>query len=211
MVHPGHVLAHRDVRGPASSKEKTLYQNDYDTAAVLTDIAKEHHSSIVSLMHTRKMPGESAWYEISGSTGLTGAVDGTLILRRQVDKSTKNGFLSLFVDGRDIPDPQEYALTKGEYGQLVFDGQAWKKLLTEKKRAICELLQHVPDGMTIEQIAERLGKNLHTTRIQVGQLRKNGTIERIGRNLYIPTGYSIQAELVDNEDDADVAEDDEEC
>jgi len=62
--------------------------------------------AILVVHHLRKMSADDPLDEISGSTGLTGGVDGILVLK--CDRGAADAYLH--VTGRDIEEDQEYAL-----------------------------------------------------------------------------------------------------
>jgi RecA-family ATPase len=88
------------------TRGQNVYQEDYAALEELLPLAAEHEVAIVVVHHTRKMAAADPLDEISGSTGLTGGVDGVLVLKRDRGKADA----VLHVDGRDIEEPAEYAL-----------------------------------------------------------------------------------------------------
>jgi hypothetical protein len=99
----------------ASPSVRTQYEGDYAALAPLKRLADVHRVSILVIHHLRKTSGQDVLDEITGSTGLVGAVDGILVLKRVREQ----GEATLFVTGRDLP---EQSLS------LVFDAEAtqWK-------------------------------------------------------------------------------------
>lgn len=91
-----------------AARARTQYEGDYAALAPLKQIADRAHICILVIHHLRKAPGQDVLDEITGSTGLTGAVDGLLVLKRA--REQEQG--TLFVTGRDI---QEQSLS------LLFD------------------------------------------------------------------------------------------
>lgn len=108
--HPGARLVVVDtlkkVR-PQSSPNRSLYEVDYEALEPLLPIAAEYGVAIVIVHHARKTPGDGdVLDEVSGSTGLTGGVDGILVLKRERGKHDA----TLFTTGRDVEEDQELAL-----------------------------------------------------------------------------------------------------
>ena len=83
-----------------------LYSEDYAALERLLPLAADHGVSILVVHHLRKMDADDPLDTISGSTGLSGGVDGTLILKRERGKADAY----LHVDGRDVEEPVELAL-----------------------------------------------------------------------------------------------------
>ena len=83
------------------------YESEYEALAPLKTLADTYRVSILAVHHLRKMAAADVLDEITGSTGLTGVVDGALILKRERGQSDA----TLFVTGRDTEQEQQFALT----------------------------------------------------------------------------------------------------
>jgi len=84
----------RDATGEANA-----YANDYREVNVLKKLADKHRIAVLLIHHLRKQADDDPVNMISGTTGLTGAVDGIYILQK--DKRT--GSAAKFIaTGRDI-------------------------------------------------------------------------------------------------------------
>jgi RecA-family ATPase len=70
------------VRAPGSSKSSP-YQNDHDALAGLQRLAEELGIAVVVNHHDRKMDAEDVFDTVSGTLGLTGAVDTILVLAKK--------------------------------------------------------------------------------------------------------------------------------
>jgi len=75
------------------------YEGDYAALTPLKRLAEAHHLALVLVHHLRKAGASDVIDEITGSTGLAGAADAILVLKRE--RGQEQG--SLFVTGRDIP------------------------------------------------------------------------------------------------------------
>lgn len=75
------------------------YANDYNDLAFLKEIADKNHIAILLVHHLRKQRDDDPLNMLSGSTGLSGAVDTVFILSRP--KRTDN-LATLYCSGRDI-------------------------------------------------------------------------------------------------------------
>jgi len=85
----------------------TQYEGDYEALTPLKRLADAYHVSILAVHHLRKTGASDVLDEITGSTGMTGAVDGTLILKRERGQAEA----TLFVTGRDIEREQQLTLS----------------------------------------------------------------------------------------------------
>lgn len=75
------------------------YESDYDDLTFLKEIANKNHIAILLVHHLRKQRDDDPLNMISGSTGLSGAVDTVFVLSRP--KRTDN-LATLYCSGRDI-------------------------------------------------------------------------------------------------------------
>ncbi len=88
--------------------------------------------------HLRKTGAADVLDEITGSTGMTGAVDGTLILKRERGQMDA----TLFVTGRDVEREQELALRfEAETAQWRLLGSAEEVGRTRARKEILDLLR----------------------------------------------------------------------
>ena len=110
------------VRNTTNAAGKSgIYANDYDDISSIKRLADENKIAIILVHHLRKMKDTSdPFNEISGSTGITGAADTNLILKRERGK--EEGIL--LINGRDV-EFQKFT--------LAFENQKWT--LIEKKNA----------------------------------------------------------------------------
>lgn len=90
------------------NETESSYGSDYAEIVPLKSLAEQLGISIVLVHHLRKTADSDPFNMISGSTGLSGATDGQLVLKK--DKRC-GGQAVLYVTGRDVED-QELSLTK---------------------------------------------------------------------------------------------------
>ena len=90
------------------NETESSYGSDYAEIVPLKALAEQLGITIVLVHHLRKAADSDPFNMISGSTGLSGATDGQLVLKK--DKRC-GGQAVLYVTGRDIED-QELSLTR---------------------------------------------------------------------------------------------------
>ena len=90
------------------------YASDYTDLGMLKRFADEHAITLLVVHHTRKMGSADIFDTVSGTTGITGSADQTMVLAR-VNRC--DGSATLSVTGRDV----EYA----EY-KLRFNNCRWE-------------------------------------------------------------------------------------
>ena len=105
---PETVLAVIDTlqRIRAVGNEANPYASDYRDLGVLKELADRHRIAILLIHHLRKLNDEDPMNMISGTTGISGATDTNLVLK----KGKRSGSAAtLYCTGRDI-EYQELAL-----------------------------------------------------------------------------------------------------
>ncbi len=92
-----------DVFGAVKPKRQgdDIFKGDYESLKSLRDFAAAHRIAILMLHHTRKQPDTNDWInKMSGSTGLTAAVDTLWMLKRERGSEE----MQLYTTGRDVRD-----------------------------------------------------------------------------------------------------------
>ena len=84
-----------------STTENYSYSADYDVISTFKRLADAHGITVVIVHHTRKEDAGDAFNMVSGTMGLNGAADGTLVLYKPVRCGDE---ALLQVTGRDLPD-----------------------------------------------------------------------------------------------------------
>lgn len=86
------------VRG-SQSRTDSCYSHDYKEIGKLKDFADNHKIAIVVIHHLRKQRDSDVFNQVSGSTGLIGSADATIILNKAEDKK-----VILCAKGRDTEE-----------------------------------------------------------------------------------------------------------
>jgi hypothetical protein len=166
------------IRSQAKLRGKDIYAEDYSALEELLPLAHKHHVAIVVVHHLRKMAAADPVDEISSSTGLTAGVDGFLILRRTPGSKGP----TLYVDGRDIEEPTEYALIwTVNTATWTIEGDADEVHMSKERADILLTLNRRREYMTPREVTDAMGpsakynnvKYLMWTMLGDGQLLKN--------------------------------------
>jgi AAA domain len=166
---------------PEQDSRASVYGNDYAAVQEIKALADKYQTAILMLHHLRKGTSNDPVEEISGSTGLTGAVDTIWVLKR--DRTQADGVL--FVTGRDIEE-QEIALQFDKStGLWTALGDAEEYRTTEERRAIRKVLQEAGDALTPKQIADTLDKPINTIKQTLRRMAEAGTVGKKGYGLYV--------------------------
>ena len=167
-----------------SKKNQTHYERDYHDLSRIKALAEKYNLSALVVHHLRKMSAEDIFDTISGTLGLTGAVDSTLILTR----SSRN--TELHIDGRDV-EKDEYAL-KFNPDNLSWKiiGKAHEVKSTDQKQRLYNALKEADNALSPKEIAGTTGLSSSYVRKTLPKLVEEGDITKIGYGKYIYRGNS---------------------
>lgn len=153
------------------------YDADYAALAPLQQLAGELGVCIVVIHHLRKMTGDDPLDMISGTTGLTGAVDNILVLSRG-----SNG-VTLYGRGREIEEIET---------ALEMDQGAWKVLgpasevrRSEEREAIINVLADAGKPMGPKAIADALKADTANIKQLLFKMAKDGEVQKKSRGQYV--------------------------
>lgn len=155
---------------PRENVGQTLYGQDYDSIQPLSELTKKWNVALIVNHHLNKMrDADDPMDLISGSTGLTGAVDNAFVVK----KGRGDADAVLFTCGRDIED-KKLALSL-QYPCWVLLGDADEYTASQDRHAIMECLRDAP-GSTPAQVADHLGKNPASIKVLMWRMGKDGLI-----------------------------------
>jgi hypothetical protein len=156
------------------TRGQNVYQEDYAALEELLPLAAAHEVAIVVVHHTRKMAAADPLDEISGSTGLTGGVDGVLVLKRDRGKADA----VLHVDGRDIEEPAEYALKwDAETAGWTIVGDAEEYRMSEERKEILGVLVEAGEFLGPGEVADVLGKPRNTIKQRLWHMAQDRQVD----------------------------------
>ena len=158
--HPDARLVVVDTLQKIRPKETNggLYAQDYNAVSPLTDLSSKYNIAIVVIHHLNKRQNSEDPMElISGTTGLTGGVDSTIVVKRK--RGENQAVMHLY--GRDMEDTDIALDFTG--GSWVWLGNEKQVRMSEDRQAIIDFLKTTPDQKP-NDIAKTLGKNQSTIR-----------------------------------------------
>lgn len=97
------------------------YSSDYEDAGALKALADRNGICLLVIHYLRKMADDDPFNRLSGTNGLAGAADGTLILMRN---KRQDGTAALYATGRDIEDVEE---------ELEFSDCRWSRTVPPER------------------------------------------------------------------------------
>jgi hypothetical protein len=161
---------------------KSAYAIDYEVGELFKPLARQFHAAIVLVMHNRKMSAEDPFQLVSGTQGMTGGVDNVIVMRRERGRMDA----ALFVDGRDIEEQQELALTFSD-GFWHSSGSVAEAKRSQSREEILGAIKFLGLDAKSKRIAEQLEskeygavRRMLTKMVHAGELKNEGGI-------YMPT------------------------
>lgn len=161
------------------------YEADYAAMAPAKKLADRYGIAVVLVHHVRKAASEDFLAEVSGTNGVAGAADTTLVLKR--GRGSADGVLH--VTGRDV-DEAEYAMAfhAAEGAWRLLDGPAEDHMLGDTRAAILRYLREQIDPQMPKTIAEALGINRDTVKKTCARMAADGQLSSWVSGKYSPLG-----------------------
>lgn len=158
----------------------SAYEGDYAAVGAIKRLADNYSVPFVLVHHVRKMGSEDFLAEVSGTNGIAGAADATLVLKRA--RGQADGVL--YVTGRDV-DENEYALSfntdNGTWSLL--DGPADEHQTTDTRAAILRYLRANP-GSGPRAVAESTGLGEPNVKATCRRMLADGLLTSDGKARY---------------------------
>ena len=173
------------IRRPRSNGQ-SLYDYDYESVEPLIELAIEFNVAILLVHHMNKLPPDAAdpLDLVSGSTGLTAAVDTVMLVRRERGRMDA----ALFVTGRDVEEADRALVWNEQIGTWSIEGDADEFRRTRERSDIVALLAaNATEEWTARQISTELNKRYDATRQALSRLERAGEITRVRRGVYQDT------------------------
>lgn len=179
------------VRG-AGRRNGNAYAEDYEVINQLKMVADRHQVAVLVVTHVRKMAAVDFLEQVSGTNGIAGAADCTIVLSRP--RSETSGALN--ITGRDVEEATYAVVWRPEVGRWDLDGDGLAEASSAARRAevssglgdrsveILAYLDQHPEGVRAGQVAEHLGVAADNVRQPLRRLTDTGRINNPRRGLY---------------------------
>jgi IclR helix-turn-helix domain len=166
------------VREP-KKRDESNYDADYNAVLALRELANRHGIAIVLVHHLRKADADDAFDTVSGTLGLTGAVDSVLIIKRD-----SNGNIILHGRGRDLPPVERVMTFNAEACTWTLGGDAADVRRSQERAAVLAAVEEADTPVGPRDIAAATGMKSANVRYLLGQLVKEGAVEKAGYGKY---------------------------
>lgn len=172
-------------RSPAKSKG-SAYEQDYEQLTEVKSMADHYGASVLALHHTRKSAAEDVFDEISGTLGIAGAADGSMVLARARGKNEG----TLAMTGRDIEEQTLAVEFVPETFTWKSHGNAEQRYTGELQKKIVDYLRREGAARFVKDIAAHLEKyeasEIESVRKVVARLCDMKVLRREGNAFSFP-------------------------
>lgn len=160
------------------ARDETQYEADYRAAGMLKRLADETGVAILVVHHVRKMEADDPFDMVSGTNGLTGAVDTILVLKRD------SGGVTLYGRGRDIEEIELALQFDKDVCRWRVLGTAQEVHRSDERKAILAALSCAVEPMTPREIADVTDHPYGATRKLLFGMVRDEEVRRVGRGKY---------------------------
>ena len=169
---------------PRTSGKRNMYDVDYEAVEPFVGLASKHKTAIVIVHHLNQAPDPADPYDaFSGSSGLTAAVEGILLLTRQ--RGEADAYLT--VDGKDIKERQELALKwDAPACTWAIQGDAEEYKMSKARQEIRQVVEGAEGPVTPTYVADALGKSFNTVKKTMWEMSRDGQLSSKGNGRYTP-------------------------
>lgn len=161
------------IRGKGNAK-RNAYDEDYEALQPIAALGEELGISFLVIHHTNKRDSSDALDLVSGSTGLTGAVDNVLVMQKergQIDAK-------LTVIPRE-EEEQELALSfDAQLVTWILEGQAAEIAKTEEREQVLDVLRGSEHPLRAKDIAIALSRPANNITQLLFKMKKEGKVSQ---------------------------------
>jgi len=177
---------------PTSSRSDNPYETDYLAVKGLQGLASRYNVAIVIVHHTRKSGSEVDSFEkVSGTLGLSGGADTTIVLDRDGNGAT------LYGRGRDVEEIESAVEFDRETCRWQVQGAASEVRRSDERSLLLELLYEAKEPMSPTDLADQTGKRTPAVRKLLHSMMKADQVQKTKRGRYI---HPERTDLVTEDD-----------
>jgi hypothetical protein len=157
---------------------ESVYDGDYRALAEIHTWANKIGIAVVVLHHTRKMEADDPLDSISGSLGLAGCADTSLVLNRSGQGTT------LYLRGRDVEEAEHAVSFDPLTCRWTIMGDAAEIHRSESRGAVLAVLEDATETMSPAEIASAACLPKNNVDQQLYRMGKTGEVTRLARGRY---------------------------
>ncbi len=168
------------VRGN-TARRNSAYADDYGALRGLQEFSSRHRVPVIVVVHCRKAGSDDDVFdEISSTTGLTGAADSALVLKRGSEGRAD----FLYGRGRDLPEFEKAISFDQTRGLWTVLGEASDFRGAEMSRHIIDALSEASEPMSLRDIQAAVGGDYDALKQRLYRMSSAGDILKPERGKY---------------------------
>jgi hypothetical protein len=166
---------------PRSTGRRAQYDEERDAVDPLAPLADKHNVAILLVHHLREAQSDDPLDMIHGTAGLTGGVDGALVLKRK--RGDADAYLT--IDGRDIEENAELALKWSQQAATwTIMGDAEEYRISQTRRDILRVVEEAGEPVGPTYVADLLDMPANTAQQRMYQMSNSGELKNVARGKY---------------------------
>ncbi|MFL0587685.1 bifunctional DNA primase/polymerase [Sphingomonas olei] len=151
---------------------KPQYEIDYKEVSTLQRFAIERSLGVILVHHTRKMDSDDPFDAVSGTRGITGSADSTLVL----SKGFGGHQPGLYGRGRDVEEFEKQLIFDACKCRWLICGNIIAPVASPEQRQILEAMRAASEPMALSEIAEAVGKSASNVTQMLSKLEIAGRV-----------------------------------
>ncbi|MBM4275346.1 MAG: hypothetical protein FJ134_12925 [Deltaproteobacteria bacterium] len=159
---------------PPRPKHIDPYDFDMAVGGALQNLAQKYRICLLMIYHTRKSAADDLLDEIMGSTGIAGAADAVLVLKR--GRGEADGTLN--IAGRDVEELELALKFHKQEGMWELLGAAEEYARSKERQEILQILRE-NGPLTPRQVSGMLGKNYGNIKTLMWKMAKDQEIKSV--------------------------------
>lgn len=186
------------IRPAAAGPGTNAYDADYAAVGAIKRLADKHAVAFLVVHHVRKAGSDDFLSEVSGTNGIAGAADATLVLKRGRGKA--DGLLH--ITGRDVEEVEHgFAFDPARGAWTLLDGDPRKLQATDNHTTVYDWLSENPNsGPTA--IATGTGMKPESVKTALKRGADDGWFTQVRRGQWIAVDHGTEAQSIWGADDA---------
>lgn len=163
---------------PEGDDRRGAYQQDTAALKPLQQLASETGIAIVVVHHTRKMAADDPLSTVSGTNGLAGVADTTLVLAREPLGVT------LYGRGRDVEEIETAMRFDRDLCRWEAMGAAADVQRSQERNIVLQVLREAGEPLSVRDVAEEAGMKDENARFLLRKLVRDGLARKPERGRY---------------------------
>jgi hypothetical protein len=173
---------------PPKPKNADPYQFDYETGNQIKAFADSVGVAVLVICHLRKTESEDRLDDVSGTFGVTGSADGTIVLVRNTGQADG----TLIVSGRDVEETELALRFDPNFLSWNIIGNANEIKSTEMKQKLYDAIRGYGAAFSPRQIAAFSGLNENYVKRMIPYLERENGLKKLSRGRYeLPLNISL--------------------